>query len=105
MDSTLADALTALDRWSILVGTLLPLLVATINRQSWPGWARLLVTTVAVLLASAITVYLQGAWDAKDWVGSMILVGSFALATYQWAWKPSGVAPAIERNVNGDPLP
>ena len=91
------DLLTTLDRWSMLVGTFLPVLIAVVNRQLWPGWAKLLVSAVMCVLASAVTVYLQGQWNAHDLVGSLILVASFAYASYHWAWKPSGVAPAIER--------
>jgi TctA family transporter len=90
------DLLTTLDRWSMLVGTFLPLLIAVVNRQRWAGWAKLLMASVACLAASAVTVYLNGKFDTRDWVGSLILVAFFAFASYQWAWKPSGVAPKIE---------
>jgi hypothetical protein len=91
------DLLTTVDRWSMLVGVFLPLLIAAVNRQIWPGAVKLVVSALLCIVASAVTVYLTGQWNAHDVVGSLVLVATFSYASYHWAWKPSGVAPAVER--------
>lgn len=93
---TATELLTTLDRWSMLVGTFLPVLIAVVNRHRWPGWAKLLVSAAMCAVAAGVTVYLQGKWNSHDVIGSLILVAFFSYASYTWAWKPSGVAPAIE---------
>lgn len=97
MGDSMTNLLTTLDRWSMLVGVFLPILIAAVNRHAWPGAVKLAVSVLLCFAASAVTVYLQGKWNGHDWVGSLVLVATFAYASYHWAWKPSGVAPAVER--------
>lgn len=94
---SVTDLLTTLDRWSMLVGVFLPLIIAAVNRTMWPGAVKLVVSALLCVFASFVTVYLVGQWNGRDVVGSLILVATFSYASYHWAWKPSGVAPAVER--------
>ncbi len=96
MDSNIPDLLSTLDRWSLLVGALLPVLIAAVNRAAWPGWAKLACSATVCLIASAVTAFLNGSLNGDDVVGSLILIGFTTYSTYHWAWKPSGVAQRVE---------
>jgi hypothetical protein len=88
-----------LAQWSLIVGFLMPTVVAVVQRDHWPNWARSLVMFASSLIAGAGTAVLQNhdAFTAKNWLNATLLVGVAAIASYHGFWKPTGVAPAIER--------
>lgn len=85
-----------LTMWSLVVGTLLPMLVAVIQQPRWPDWFRAIVTVVVCLLVGAVTAYLEGGLNLQDWVSSALVILVAALATFRGFWKPTGVADSIE---------
>jgi hypothetical protein len=86
-----------LTMWSLVVGALLPVLVAVVQQARWPDWLRAVVTAVSCLVAGAVTAWLAGDMTGKTFVSSVLTVLVTALATYQGFWKRTGVAPAVER--------
>ena len=87
---------TLLIQLSALVGTLLPLLVAVVQRAHWPGWLRTAIGVVAIIVASVITAASQHKLNLNDWAASALTVFLLTKTTYLAVWKPSGVAPWIE---------
>lgn len=86
-----------LTMWSLLVGTLLPMLVAVVQQPRWPNWLRAVVTVLVSLVVGAVTTYLEGGLTLDDWVGASLTILVAALATWRNFWKPVGVTDAIER--------
>jgi ABC-type uncharacterized transport system permease subunit len=84
--------------WSLLVGALLPPLVAFVEQPKWPNWFRAVVGVVASVVAGFVTTYLtaDGVLWEQGMLHAMLLTGVAAWASYQSFWKPTNVAPAIE---------
>ena len=84
--------------WSGVVGFVLPPVLAVVMQARWRPEVKGLVAFAACLAAAAGTVWLRGdPGRGEDLTGSALLVFAGAIATYRLYWKPTGIAPAIER--------
>jgi hypothetical protein len=87
-----------LQNWTLLVGALLPPLIAFIQRPGWSDRVRSVITVVVCVIVGAVATYLEGdglQWDG-DLIGASLRVLLAAQATYIAFWKPTRIAPAIE---------
>lgn len=87
-----------LEMWSLLVGALLPMLVAVVQQPKWPNWFRAAVGVAASVVAGFVTTYLtldSALWD-QGMVHAILLVAVASWASYVSFWKPTSVAPTIE---------
>lgn len=82
--------------WSLVVGFLLPILIAVIQQEAWASWLRSVVMFVVCLIAAAGTVYFQGRFDVQDYITSALLIVVTAIGTYKGIWQPTGIAPVLE---------
>lgn len=87
--------------WTFLVGVLLPNGIALVNQTRWSATAKGIVALIISGLAGAGTAYFNDAFTGRGIVSSILVVGVMAWTTYQTFWKPSGIAPAIERATSG----
>lgn len=93
--------MTNLEMWALIVGFVLPPVLAVIQQTSWSNRLRAVVAFLACLAAGTGTVFLQQediSWT--EWVSTTLLVLVTAIATYQSFWKPTGIAPGIETKTN-----
>lgn len=91
--------------WGLLVGFLLPNAVAVVNRPHFSPVAKGIITVIVCVLAGGGTAYFNGAFTGRGILSCALVVGVMALTMYRTLWRPTGIAPAIERNVlGGDPL-
>lgn len=93
------DDLTA---WSILVGTVAPLVIAVAQRPGWSNTARVAISVIFCTVAGAVTAVLDGTITPGPLTFSSVLHGSVAViaaaqVTYRAFWKPTGVTDSIER--------
>lgn len=94
-----ADNLTL---WSSLVGSVLPAAVAAINKSTWSAQVKGIVAIIVSILAGGVTAYLNDAFTGQEVVRSVLIVAVLSQVTYQTYWKPSRIAPAIERATEGE---
>jgi hypothetical protein len=85
-----------LTMWSLLVGVLLPPLVAVVNREHWMAAVKGLVTVGSSIAAGGVTAYLGGALTGGTWLHAALVVAVAAVGSYHAWWKPTDIAPAIE---------
>lgn len=90
--------MTDLEMWSLLVGAVLPPLVALIQQPRWPDWFRAVVAVASSLVAGFVTTWLveDGMLWERGMVTAILLVLVAALTTYRNFWKPTTIAPTIE---------
>lgn len=100
----LPDLSNDLLMWNLLVGFLLPNAVAVVNQPGWSRATKAVWTLIVCVLAGAGTAWFNGAFTGRGVVSSILVIAVLALVTYQTIWKPSGIAPAIERATSPDPL-
>lgn len=98
---------TPLQNWQLLLGILLPLLIAWLLKSHWTRRTQSLIMIAVVLVTSAITMWLQGSLndiDSTTFVAKALELLVVTQAAYYGIWKPLGVSGAVQENVPS-PLP
>ena len=85
--------------WALIIGAVLPFLIAVVNRPKWSGTVRQIVAVAISLAVGLVTVVVQGAADftLQGALVTLAAVVGAAQATYALVWKPSKIAPVLER--------
>lgn len=89
--------LSNMDMWSLVVGFALPPLIAFISSARWPSWARALAAVVVCLIGGGVTAAVSGYYTGVPVLRAVMVTLVAALAFYRIFWRPSGIAPWIER--------
>ena len=87
-----------LEMWSLLVGSLMPTLVAVIQQPRFSNAQRALVGVGASLVAGFMTTWVaqdDALWE-QPMVTSILLVAIASWSSYKAFWKPTAVAPFVE---------
>lgn len=83
---------------SLVVGTVIPLLTATVTKSSWPEWAKQAVTA-ALSAATGVAVDLEhsGGPSAAVIAANALTAFATAAAVAAATWKPTGVIGRLEQ--------
>jgi hypothetical protein len=93
----------------LVIGWLLPLVIAVLNRPSFPKWARVLVMVGVAAVAGVIAAATQGVFNDFDWSNAgqlfttIALIAALAHGFYEKFWLRIGVATAIEEKTSPTP--
>ncbi|MGW9029907.1 hypothetical protein ACWGQ5_38550 [Streptomyces sp. NPDC055722] len=83
--------------WAAALGYVLPLVIAVVNQPSWRGWVKGLLMLVVAAGDGVGTAYFGDQFHGRP-VVSCVLIAAIAIGVaYHTVWKPSGIAPALER--------
>lgn len=86
-----------IDQWTTVVGILLPLAVAVVNRTAWASGAKALMALLICVLAAGGDVYFKGAFSLKAWSQTALYIFFLVVTTYVGVWRPTGLADAVEK--------
>ena len=86
-----------LAQWSALVGFLLPLVIAVIQRPSFSRPVRTIIGVVFSVGAAILTALIEGNLSINSWATSLIFVAMAAYTSYTHVWVPVGAAPYVEK--------
>lgn len=86
-----------LDIWSLVVGFALPPLIAFVSSAHWPSWARALMAVIVCMVGGGVTAAVSGYYTGVPLLRAVMLTLIATLGFYRVFWRPSGVAPWIER--------
>ncbi len=82
---------TDLASWAAVVGVLLPMLVALLQREHWGSTVNGVIFGVAVVVAAVIYQFVKiGHWDWRQWEGELLAIITWSVATFHLYWQPSG---------------
>ena len=82
----------------IVVGSLLPNVIAIVIQPSWRSEVRGLAAFGVCVVAGALIALLQGELgDGRQVAASVVAVLVTSQVLYQALWRPSGIAPSVER--------
>lgn len=88
----------------IVVGSLLPNVIAIVVQPYWRSEVRGLVAFAICIVAGTVIGLLQGDLDdGRDIATSVIAVLITSQVLYQTLWRPSGIAPTIEQATSFQP--
>lgn len=98
---------TPLGQWTLVLGFVMPLLIAIIQHCNWPKNVKAFIAFMACLSAAAIQLGIEGKFSAGNWAQSGLSVAALCIAFFHGFWKPLGVADAVEKatslNVSSTP--
>lgn len=83
--------------WAAALGYLLPLAIAVIVQPRWTGAVKGLLMLAVAVLDGLGTSYFNGEFSGKSIVTCMLVAAVAIGVAYRTVWKPSGIAPGIER--------
>lgn len=92
--------MTNFQMWSLIVGFLLPPVLAVVMQSGWSDRLKAVVAFAACAVAGAGVAYFQGDLTGKRFVEAGLVVLVTAVATYRNFWRPTGISPAIETKTN-----
>lgn len=86
--------------WDIVLGILLPLVIAIVTRATWSSRLKTVVMLVFVLVTTVIAELFAGRLQQPDgWRGliaSVLVVFLLTVTTYRHVYKPAGVTTRLE---------
>lgn len=83
---------------NVLIGVVMPLVIALINQCHWTSKLKSLVAIVVCVGAAAITEAIRAgdAFSLANWRATAIVIAGAAVISYQTWWRPSTWAPSLE---------
>jgi ABC-type xylose transport system permease subunit len=91
------QGLSDLDLWSGLVGFLMPALIAALVQSHWSSQVKGAATVGVCIVGGGVTAWLTGYLHGITVIRAILVVLGAALVFYQIFWKPSKIAPSIEK--------
>lgn len=86
--------------WASIVAFFVPVVLSLLNQSKWSPQFKAVVFFVVSLVAAAGTAYFQGDLTGKRWVEAALIIIAAGAAFYHGWWKPSGIAPGLERSTD-----
>ena len=83
--------------WATGLGFVLPPVIAIVNQPRWASPVKGLLMLAVAALVGLGTAYFNGDFDGKPVITCMLLAAVAIGTSYYTVWKPSGIAPGIER--------
>lgn len=82
---------------SALLGSLMPAVIALIIRRDWSSEVKGIAALALCLVAALALAAAMGHLNMEDYARSALIVFTLAQVLYATYWRPSGIAPEIER--------
>lgn len=83
--------------WSAALAVVLPLAIAVVNQPRWSSAVKGLLMLLVAAGDGLGTAYFNDSFHGRTVVSCVLLAVIVIGTTYRTLWKPSGIAPAIER--------
>ena len=94
----MSDVLTT---WALVLGVLLPPVIAVVQRPGWSNGARSVVTVLICTVVGTMTAWLSGdlslpGHSVQEILGAIAVVIVAAQTTHRNFWKTTGISGAVE---------
>lgn len=83
--------------WAAAIAVALPPVIAIVNQPRWSGPIKGLFMLLVATLDGLGTAYFNNEFDGKRIVTCILIAVILIGASYHTLWRPSGIAPGIER--------
>lgn len=83
--------------WAAALAVVLPPVIAIVNQPRWSGAVKALFMLLVATLDGLGTAYFNDSFHGRTIAGCILLAVIIIGATYHTLWRPSGIAPGIER--------
>lgn len=82
--------------FTALIASIVPAVLAVINRRSWSSEQKGIAAIIVSILAGSGTAWVSGNWDGADITRSVLIVFFLSQIAYQTFWKPTSLGSSIE---------
>jgi ABC-type uncharacterized transport system permease subunit len=96
--------MTDTQMWNLIVGALLPPLIALVQQPTFPPWVRSLIAVVASGVAGFVTVWVAGELTGRSVVTGVLITLVAAVSTYESVWRKIGVTGTVETATSPRPV-
>lgn len=96
-----AEATSYVDKWDEIVAILLPLVIASVVKESWASLKKAWIMFGIVAVFAFIRVVIEGDFAVGDMAKTAIETLTLTVGSYLVFWKPLGIADLVEKKVNG----
>jgi hypothetical protein len=93
------DNLSALN---LIIGFLSPLVISVINRPTWDSKVKVLVMVLFSVASGFLTALFSDELNPEDLTSTILTIMVASIVSYHGIFKPSEVAPKIERVTSPD---
>lgn len=83
--------------WAAALAVVLPPAIAIVNQPRWSGAVKAIFALLVATGDGLGTAYFNDSFHGRTIVGCILLAVIIIGATYHTLWRPSGIAPGIER--------
>lgn len=83
--------------WAAALAVVLPPIIAIVNQPRWSGAVKAIFALVVAAIVGLGTAYFNGDFNGRTIVSCILIAVIVIGTTYHTLWKPSGIAPGIER--------
>lgn len=83
--------------WAAALAVVLPLIIAIVSQPRWSGAVKGLFMLLVAAGDGLGTAYFNDSFHGRTVVSCVLLAVIVIGTTYHTLWKPSGIAPGIER--------
>lgn len=83
--------------FAALVGLAAPPIIAVINRENWSSQVKGIVAFLVCLVLAVATAWYEQEVDWHNLRAVLPVVFGTAISSYHWFYKPTGIAPSIEK--------
>jgi hypothetical protein len=91
--------------WAAALAFVLPPVIAIVNQPRWSGAVKGLLMLAVAALDGLGTAYFNDEFHGKRIVTCMLIAAIVIGTAYHTLWRPSGIAPGIERATSTNSTP
>ena len=92
-----ASAISAIDQYTVVLGVLLPLVIAAINREAWTGPLKALAALAICVVAAVFELLVKGQFDVQHLGSNLLTIFFLVVTTYKGFWQPTGITDAVSK--------
>lgn len=82
---------------SMILGVLMPALVATVVHERWPAWLKEVTALGLSAVVGLATAWLSGQLHGIGWLEAVVIVAGSSEAAYRLYWKNSDIGILLEQ--------
>jgi hypothetical protein len=87
-----------INQFDLAIGAVvLPIAISIVNQRHWPAQLKGLIALLICALYALFILVMRGSLDWGNWRDVLLQTTAAAFIAYNMFWKPSGIAPAIEK--------
>lgn len=88
---------SSVDQYTVVLGVLLPLAIAAVNRTAWVSSLKSVSALVICLVAAGLELGVKGQFSLTTLPANLLTIFFLVVTSYQGLWKPTGIAEAVEK--------